>query len=52
MASNKVATTVRIEEDLYEVIKQIAKLEHRSINEQIVYFLCLSVQNYKPKLKG
>lgn len=36
---NKIATLIRISEELYETIKQIAEEEKRSINKQIEFIL-------------
>lgn len=36
---NKVATLIRIEEDIYEKIKDIAQEQNRSFNKQIEYIL-------------
>jgi len=36
---NKIATLIRIEEEIYEEIKVIAEEENRSFNKQIEYIL-------------
>ena len=46
MATNKVATYIRINEELYEKLKIIAKNENRSLNAQIENFLIASVATY------
>lgn len=38
IVAKKVAT-VRLDPDLYDAIKEYAKLEHRSINGQIIEFI-------------
>lgn len=51
MAIDKIAATLRIETELYEKIRLIALREGRSINEQLIYFIKLGMQEFKPKLK-
>lgn len=36
---NKIATLIRINEELYDQIKEVAEEEKRSINKQIEYIL-------------
>ncbi len=43
---NRVATLIRIDEDLYEDIKYIADKCNRSINKQIEYMLKKEVEKY------
>lgn len=42
----KVATQIRIDDEVYEKVKIIAELERRSINAQMEYFIDKSVQKY------
>lgn len=39
MAEKKVATQIRLEESLYELVKSIAEEEMRSLNAQMEYFI-------------
>lgn len=41
---NKIATLIRIDEELYEDIKYLATKYNRSINKQIEYMLKLQVE--------
>ena len=47
----KIATQFRIDEDIYDKIKAIADIEHRSINAQMEYFLEKSVVQYESENK-
>ena len=47
----KVLTQLRIEEDLYDKVKEIAKYEHRSANAQIEFFVARSVEKYESENK-
>jgi hypothetical protein len=49
MATNKVATQVRLDEQLHEQLKAIAEKEHRSMNNLIEYLLKLGVEMYNAK---
>jgi len=51
MPTNKVATQIRLDEELYEKLKEIAEKEKRSLNSQMEYFLQISADSYKPKRK-
>lgn len=42
---NKIATLIRIDEELYEEIKFLADKYNRSINKQIEYILKTFVEN-------
>jgi hypothetical protein len=46
MATDKVATQIRIEEDLYEMLKTIAEKEQRSLNNLMVCLLWRGVNEY------
>lgn len=46
---NKIATLIRIEEELYEEIKYIAEREKRSINKQIEFILEKFISEQKEK---
>ena len=46
MAMNKVATQIRLDEELYEKLKVIADKEKRSLNAQMEYFLEIGVSAY------
>lgn len=55
MASAKVATQIRLDEELYELIKKIADQEMRSINAQMEYFIREGAHQYQhehPYLNG
>jgi len=43
----KVLTQLRIEEELYDKVKDIARYEHRSANAQIEFFIARSVERYE-----
>ena len=43
----KVSTQFRLEEDLYDKVKIIAEIEHRSINAQMEYMIEKSVRAYQ-----
>lgn len=40
---------IRMDKDLKDKIQEIADLEHRSFNAQMVYFLEACVMKYKPR---
>ena len=46
---NKVATLIRIEEEIYEDIKEIASDENRSFNKQVEFILKNYIEQYKNK---
>lgn len=46
MAEDRVATYIRVKVELYEILKDIAKSEHRSLNQQIEHFLLASAESY------
>ncbi|MCL2703516.1 MAG: TraY domain-containing protein [Defluviitaleaceae bacterium] len=46
---SKVQYTIRIDENLYEKIKALAKIEFRSINNQFEYFLQKCMTDYENK---
>ena len=39
MGANKIATQIRLDESLYELVKKIAEEELRSLNAQMEYFI-------------
>lgn len=43
----RIATQVRINEELYKKTKFIAKQENRNTNSQIEYFIKLGVESYE-----
>ena len=43
--------TLRIDAELYEKIRDISEKEHRSINEQLIYFIKLGMTIHKSELK-
>ena len=43
----KVATLIRIEEEIFEEIKDIAREENRSFNKQVEYILKAYIEQYK-----
>lgn len=46
---NRIATQIRINEEIYNKTKVIAKLESRNTNSQIEYFIKLGVEAYEKK---
>lgn len=48
---NKIATLIRIDEELYEDIKYLAEKYSRSINKQIEYMLKTFVENEEKQEK-
>ena len=48
---NKVATLIRIEEEIYEDIKAIAEEQSRSFNKQIEFILKNYIEQYKNNSK-
>ncbi len=44
---NRIATQIRINEDVYKKTKNIAKYENRNTNSQIEYFVKLGVEAYE-----
>lgn len=46
---NKVMTQFRVNEDLYQKVKSIARIEMRSINAQMEYFIAESIKQYEQK---
>lgn len=42
----RVSSQVRINEDVYNKLKAIAKLENRSVNAQLEYFIKKGVEDY------
>lgn len=46
---NKIATLIRIEEDIFEEIKLIASEENRSFNKQIEYILKKFIEEQQEK---
>ncbi len=46
---NKVATLIRIEEEIYEEIKEIAAEENRSFNKQVEFILKNFIEQYRNK---
>ena len=44
---NKAATQIRIDEELFDELKEIAEKEMRTLNSQIEFFLAQSVSNYR-----
>jgi len=52
MATNKFATQIRLEEELYDQLRAIAEKEHRSINNLMEHFLKLGVEAYNAKADG
>ena len=49
MATDKKPTMLRLTEEMYEKIRYIAYLEHRSMNAEIVYALSCYVKMYEQK---
>lgn len=47
MAGKKVATQIRLDENLYELVKKIAESEMRSVNAQMEYFIKSGAENYR-----
>ena len=47
MASTKQQSVLRIEEDLYEKIRVLARKDHRSINNMIEHVLQTYVEEYE-----
>ena len=47
--NNKIATLIRIDEELYEDIKYLAEKESRSINKEIEYILKKYVEEKESK---
>lgn len=47
MPTNKVATSIRLEEHLLEKIKNIAAIEHRSFNSQIEFIVEQYVEEFE-----
>lgn len=44
---NRIATQIRINEEVYKKTKNIAKYENRNTNSQIEYFVKLGVEAYE-----
>ena len=44
---NKVATLIRIDEEIFEEIKEIAMEENRSFNKQVEFILKNFIEDYK-----
>jgi len=49
MATNKITTTVRLEENIYSQLQAIATEEVRSVNNLIEYALTKFIQEYQEK---
>jgi hypothetical protein len=49
MANNKVTTTVRLDENIYKQLQQVAEKEVRSVNNLIEYALTKFIQDYHPE---
>lgn len=47
MATDKRPTMLRLPEDLYEKVRYLAYVEHRSINMQIEHALLAYIANYE-----
>jgi len=47
MDLSKVSTNFRIDETAYKKTKAIAKIENRSINSQLEYFIIKEVKEYE-----
>ncbi len=47
MATNKIPTMLRLPEDLHYKIKQLAKIEHRSLNAEIEFAISEYITNYE-----
>lgn len=47
MATDKRPTMLRLPEELYEKVRYLAYVEHRSVNMQIEYALQMYVANYE-----
>ena len=47
MDLTEVSTNFRIDETIYKKTKIIAKIEHRSINSQMEYFIAKEVEAYE-----
>lgn len=50
MANKKVATQIRVDEQLYELVKAIAEREMRSVNAQMEYFIKQGAVEYDKDL--
>lgn len=46
MANKKIATQIRLDESLYELVKNIADEEMRSLNAQMEYFIKSGAKKY------
>ena len=49
---NKVATLIRIEEEIYEELKTLAEKENRSLNKEIEYILKKYIEEQENNKKG
>ncbi len=49
MATNKKPTMLRLTEDLYEKIRYLAYVEHRSMNAEIEHALVSYITDYESK---
>lgn len=49
MATNKITTTVRLDETVYAHLQEIASNEVRSVNNLIEYALTKFIQEYQDK---
>jgi len=49
MATNKITTTVRLEDGIYSELQKIAALEVRSVNNLIEYALTKFIEEYQAK---
>lgn len=47
MATDKKPTMLRLTENMYEKIRYLAYLEHRSMNSEIEYALSCYIQSYE-----
>ena len=47
MAVSKSAFQLRLDEDVHQKVKQIAKREFRSLNAQLEYFIVKGIEQYE-----
>lgn len=47
MAISKSAFQLRLDEDVHQKVKQIAKREFRSLNAQLEYFIVKGIEQYE-----